>query len=337
MDSEYNVLELTDAQRLVDSLLLESVQEDFVRPLVDELRTSIPGFDEMSYWERELAALKLNEPLFGKGDFLQVRGKLFYAGRKLGQDEVMTWGDVTVVQYQPRFSGPAPTKLHFDLETGEVKSDLELLFTEERELFDSLPAPYRLALLYTYVESKVIANSDEIMRFVLGWSLDTGELLETRRFSAEPAFGNTNVHRGWTVRIRDGKPGTKFSEALGRFLRGQSARHDDSRLADYDPEVDRREAHWQESWAVISFEDGHRGKPVRKPRETDPKVEYACRYIYALERKGAVIDGRKKGGIGFAQILADLQRDHADKIHHYEDPDSLRKVYMNWKKRLGLS
>ncbi len=343
MDSDYMNLIPTPAQQLVDTRFLEEMEDSFVRPLVAELEELVPGYAEMNPTARWVAVLKLNEPLFGKGDHLDFYGMYVYAGTQIGHMVTKRWEDVTVSQYHPRFANMESGHLLSINGGEETISDIEYFFRYERNLYDGLPISYRAALIYTYIREKVIADAEETARFVLGCYLDSLERFATGRIGVRPIFGNSNLYRGWNVQIRDAKPSEKLMRELGRYIRYEAScnenlagDHMGGLVKDPLEEADisgTGSIATPVDYTSVLFEDADLERH-RKRRAPKQKTELACRFVYELEQSG-VIDGRK-GGIGYAGALAKLQLQYEDMTFNYT-PDSLGRVYRGWKERNGLS
>ena len=344
MDSDYMNLIPTPAQQLVDTRFLEEMEESFVRPLVSELEELVPGYAEMNPTARWVAVLKLNEPLFGEGDYLDFYGMYVYAGTQIGHMVTKRWEGVTVSQYHPRFVKKESGHLISINGGEETISDIEYFFKYERDLYDGLPVSYRAALIYTYIQAKVIADAEETARFVLGCYLDSLERFATGRIGVRPIFGNSNLYRGWNVQIRDAKPSEKLMRELGRYIRYEASCYENL-AGDHMGSLvkDRLETTGisgtgpiatSVDYANVLFE-GADLKRNHKRRAPNQKKELACRFIYELEQSGVVFDARQ-GGIGYAGALAKLQLQYPDMTFNYT-PDTLGRVYREWKKKNWLA
>lgn len=339
MESDYTNLLPTPAQQLVDRQFLDEIEESYVAPLVEDLKMLILGYEFMKWSDRWFHVLKLNEPLFGQGDFLEFRGMLVYSGKLLGNECEASWADITVKQYRPRFLGIESNLMRNELGGEEFISDMEHFLRYERELYDTLHVSYRAALLYNYIKSKVIARPEEILAFLLGCNLGTGETLSTSKLSVRPFAGSTNAYGGWEIRIRDAVPSARLMAELGMWIRNEASAAESLIKAagkDVSNEGGAKTATplSRTDYTIVTFEESALSKKPRRQRTPDPKTELACRYIYELERKGVVIDGRK-GDIGYAKIAADLKHKYGDKVRDYA-PDTLSRVYRAWKKRNGV-
>ena len=342
MNSQYENLLPTPAQKLVDERFLEEIEESFVAPLATGLKMLVRGYEFMKRDDRWFHVLKLNEPLFGQGDFLDFNGMLVYSGKRLGNVCEMTWADMTVKQYRPRFLDLGSHLHRNEIGGGEQISDIEHFFRYERELYDDLHLSFKAALLFNYVKSKVIASPKDVLSFVLGCYLETGEKLNTSRCAVQPVFGNDNLYRGWNILIRDAKPSARLMKELGEFIRNDACEAptlvdvaESDLFSGIENGSKQASPFSRMDYSSITFEDPSLSKKPRKQRQPDPKTELACRYIYELEQQGVVIDGRK-GGIGFAKIAADLVEKYGDKVRSYE-PNTLSRVYRAWKERNGLA
>ena len=324
-------LDLTPAQRLSDEEFLKSISEEFVKPLFEEFCDSIDGFAEMDEQEKIYHAFDINVPMFEAGDSLPFAGGLAYAGVWLGGYEIVAQSrDTAIQQYKPPFSDT----IHFDSETWEARSETEIFLHESRDIYESLPPTFKAALLCRYIDSKVICGplriksgkmpgSNQTLSFVLGEYLDEGGIPETYRFDASPCAGNTKIYSGWNIRIRDAKPVVAFGTELFQTLQ-------DMRLR-MDMRLDEESQRWVNVRNDSLFEG--EGKE-RRPRTPKEGKELACQYIWELEQKGLIID-KRMGGIGFDQLLVDLQRKFGDKIPKYKNGDSLGRTYRKWKKENG--
>ena len=342
MSNHYRELKLTDAQRLADESFLARVQDRCVVPLVEEAAREIEGFRDMDATSRLYEIVKLDEPKFGRGDWLPLGSAIVYAGRKLGREVELRFGDNVIAQYQPRFFADGPRAYRgIDLSTGSPSangqpegqeidvdaaedakavpvffSDLGQFLIRERKTYDSLPLAYRAALLVLLVSMSVIAPMDEVIAFVLGYHLDSDTALETFRFSVDPARGNVGLYRGWNIRIRDTKPSRAFGVDLIRYAQDL-------------------EFYMSDLYGLVNFEDRLDAKRPRKARSCNPKTQLACLYVYELEQSGVVIDARKKGGTSWTKVLMDMLDKYGDKVPDYT-PEDLSRVYRDWKKRNGL-
>ena len=342
LDSRYENLMPTPAQKLVDEQFLEEIEESFVAPLVADLKMLMRGYEFMKRDDRWFHVLKLNEPLFGQGDFLDFHGMLVYSGKRLGHVCETSWADITVEQYRPRFLDLGSNMLRNEIDGDEKISDIEYFFRYERELYDELHVSFKAALLFNYVKSKVIAPPEDVLSFILGCYLETDEKLTTLRCAVQPIFGNDNLYRGWNIIVRDAKPSARLMKELGEFIRNDACEAPvlaDAAGNDLFPEIDSgpklASPFSQMDYALITFEDPSLSKKPRRQRQPDPKTELACRYIYELERQGVVIDGRK-GDMSFAKVAADLVEIYGDEVRNYE-PNTLSRVYRAWKERNGLA
>ena len=296
MNSEPKQLQLTEAQRFNDQEFLNSIKDEFINPLVEELEEQIEGYSDMNAVHRRAYAIKRNEPLQGVGDFLPLGDSLVYAGIQLGKKAEYMSDGITFMQYLPRFWGEADG-FHSFVDDRLFMGDSEYFLTKERERYDSLPPEFKAAFLCRFIKTQVIVKDDwSVISFVLGAS----DELETSRYSIAPIKDAGHI-AGWNIRIADVKPDKGF---------------------------------WNKLFYIVC-NYGHVPTSEKRQRMPDERTELACTFVNSLERQGIVIDARK-GGIGWANVVAQMEVKLGDKVRHYE-PDTLSRVYRAWKKRHDLS
>lgn len=322
--------QLTDAQRITDEAFISSVQQELINPLLKDLKKAVEGFTDMSFDERLLALIELNNHVADNGptgDCLMVHHSLFgftaYAGTKLGSVSEAHAGHMTVTHYEPLFTDEGASRT---IPVGDVRRSVIWAFlhgyyapsedyghiirsSPDMSLVESLPLPYRVALVSLYVVENINATKEEAVQAIVG----CGEL-HSHRFIATTNTNMSGIINSWTIHLRDVKPPQKLGEYLASCLRSWSEG------------MEEKQQHFADKYGfayVSPLESTER-------RSSDSRSELAFAYVDRLIASGAKIG--RGGDMSWEQVAAELVTKYGDKVRSYTG-DGLRDCYRKRNQR----
>ena len=322
--------QLTDAQRFTDEAFIESVQQRLMKPLLKDLENAIEGFCDMSFGERLVALIDLNNHVADNGptgDSLRVHhsvlGFTAYAGTKLGDVSTARAGRMTVSHYESLFTDEGAFRT---VSVGGERKSVTWAFlhgyyvpseeyghiirsSPDTSFVESLPLPYRVALVSLYIAENINVTREEVVQAIVG----CGDL-RSHRFTASTRINADGRVNGWTVHVRDVKPPQKLGEYLASRLRAWSE----------DMEKDRQRVADEYGFEYVS--------PLepKERRTSDSRSELAFAYIDSLVASGKGIG--RGGDLSWEQVAAELTTKYGDKVRSYTG-NGLRDCYRKRNQR----
>ena len=323
----------TPAQAMKDAAFVQSVKNDLVPGIVNELRELYPRFDEMpAIWRVKCLvtenARHYSKERYSDGLLIEYGSLKFiaYAGVELFDSAQSYWdldNGCEITYRKPFFdndiSGSPKGEDAKAFFNSVRKSDLAMYLYGENPMgrldfehmpkYTELPVAYRAALVCQYVHEHVIATLSDVTAFVLGAS----ETLATHRYIFEPTKDADGLNNGWVIRIRDLRP------------IGDLGKHIAAHISDV---VANSEAMEQEHQAVSSqFE-----QKERKRRGADNVTETMVEFVFKLKQTRK-IGSRRGDDLSWDEALAQLESQEPTTIGRYKNGNNLRDSFNSYVKR----
>lgn len=316
---------LSEDQLLRDNAIINAITEDFVKPIHEELRKTIEGYEGMHDRDKYLSLMRLNEQHAPKGNWLMV--DFGYVGR--GHD--INGIESALPARCGMYDGTEAAHSYIDIEGVRVfKPAIDIgedFFTSPyymgEEYYQSLPVCFRIALISNLICRNILTTQINACRYVAGMddTLEPSRYILHKEQSLMPThFGQ---YYGWSIQVRDTTPEDKMMLQIASQIRNAAA---------YDIEYGLPASDYTQ-------QQGHQAIPLyaekgqRKPRESTRLLvsfidEHLPQMGYRVTRSG---DGER---IRWHEAWKLFSKDYPNR---YATEKSFRDSYYNAKRRRGRS
>ncbi|WP_126513748.1 hypothetical protein [Slackia heliotrinireducens] len=215
--------------------------DEFIKPLYDEITALNPDYatytlaDMFAYLVQLDNELMLDDERETIGDELMLdfgnnMWANVHAGADLGSwEKIKTDKGLEAVYYAPRFVADLHHNRH-PIFPGYDRGNVAVFLAEEREAYEALPVPYKVALLSLYVAQNIVTSLEWATHRVAAcgkYLKSSGRLSPGARVTARYWLGGDGRYKGWELRIRDTKPPKEWFIDLSRYLRENTTAIDD--------------------------------------------------------------------------------------------------------------
>ena len=216
---------LTESQLKRDGAFLDSVVSRFIVPLLNDLANAIPGYFQLSEWERFVALMRMNQAYFDKSNGNALCLDFGYCEEQ--QKGMRGWvfphvalftGDVCsddAISFHPLFQESQAGMVDTFEHSGKTVESIERLPTDFHITFDELPLPYRIAVIALHIRQSIITTREGSCRLAAGWDTQ----ISIHRQYIQPLITEGMQRYGWSVLIRDTIPENKMGEDIVRRIK----------------------------------------------------------------------------------------------------------------------
>lgn len=220
-EKDYAVL--TESQFNRDSAFLDAVAKHLISPLLADLVDAIPGYLQLSEWDRFVSLMRINQDYFQNGNALC----LDFGYCEEQQKEMRGWvfphiplfvGDVcsdSVVSFHPLFQESQAGMFDTFEHSGKTIENIERLSSDFHTCFDELPLPYRIAVISLLIRQNIIMKREDSCRVAAAWDTQAKILRQHIR----PLLSENMQRFGWSVLIRDTVPENNMGKDIVRRIK----------------------------------------------------------------------------------------------------------------------
>lgn len=257
---------LTEPQALRDEAFVSNVRREYVEPLLTELCNAVSGYEGMDDLGKFNALMRLNEEHAPKGTHLMLDFGSFpkiYITEGGAFEEACAAvysGDVALYNCGEVNGTKRYVPLIENSRVGVNGRGAGVGYLISRDglpspLYESLPLPFRVALIALYLRENVIVNYAESCRFAAGALQE----LTCRRVLLGTHGSGHLARFGWQLNIRDNTPENQMFVEIARSLRSRTAQEEaffggkSPFLAEHKQDEPRRRARNTSTELLIDF------------------------------------------------------------------------------------